>query len=48
MEHADSQGVTLPSALRRSGQWTEVADHDDLAGRPRATTARRTSGHESL
>jgi release factor glutamine methyltransferase len=48
MEHADSQGVTLPSALRRTGEWTEVADHDDLTGRPRATTARRTSGHESL
>jgi release factor glutamine methyltransferase len=48
MEHADSQGVTLPSALRRTGEWAEVADHDDLTGRPRATTARRTSGHESL
>jgi release factor glutamine methyltransferase len=44
MEHADSQGVTLPSALRRTGDWTEVADHDDLTGRPRATTALRTSG----
>ena len=41
MEHADSQGVTLPSALRRTGEWAEVADHDDLTGRPRATTARR-------
>ena len=41
MEHADSQGVTLPSALRRTGEWTDVADHDDLTGRPRATTAAR-------
>lgn len=41
MEHADSQGVTLPGALRRTGEWTEVVDHDDLTGRPRATTARR-------
>jgi release factor glutamine methyltransferase len=41
MEHADSQGVSLPGALRRAGEWTDVADHDDLTGRPRATTARR-------
>lgn len=41
MEHADSQGVTLPGALRRTGEWTDVADHDDLTGRPRATTAIR-------
>lgn len=47
MEHADSQGATLPRALRRTGAWTDVADHDDLTGRPRATTARRTDDHES-
>jgi release factor glutamine methyltransferase len=41
MEHADSQGELLPAALRRTGAWTEVSDHRDLAGRPRATTARR-------
>ncbi len=41
MEHADTQGVSLPTALRRTGSWTDVADHDDLTGRPRATTARR-------
>lgn len=41
MEHADSQGELLPAALRRTGEWTAVADHADLAGRPRATTARR-------
>lgn len=39
MEHADSQGHSLPGALLRRG-WTDVADHTDLAGRPRATTAR--------
>jgi release factor glutamine methyltransferase len=43
MEHADSQGESLPAALRRSGAWTEVHDHVDLAGRPRATTARRAT-----
>ena len=41
MEHADTQGESLPAALRRTGSWHAVADHADLAGRPRATTARR-------
>ncbi|HWC21265.1 MAG TPA: peptide chain release factor N(5)-glutamine methyltransferase [Flexivirga sp.] len=40
MEHADSQGDSLPAALAREG-WSEVADHRDLAGRPRAVTARK-------
>ncbi len=29
-------------ALRATGQWTDVQDHPDLAGRPRVTTARRS------
>lgn len=41
MEHADSQGDSLPAALVRDG-WTGVADHRDLADRPRAVTARKT------
>lgn len=41
MEHADSQGETLPAALRAAGVWEDVEDHLDLAGRPRTTTARR-------
>lgn len=40
MEHADSQGDSLPAALDREG-WADVADHEDLAGRPRAVTARK-------
>ena len=32
---------SLPHALGRTGEWTDIADHDDLTGRPRATTARR-------
>lgn len=40
MEHADSQGDSLPTALARAG-WSEVADHRDLGERPRAVTARR-------
>jgi release factor glutamine methyltransferase len=41
MEHADTQGETLPKALRDTGAWTEVVDHLDLTGRPRATVAVR-------
>ena len=41
MEHADSQGEALPAALRRTGKWTDVVDHPDLTGRPRATVATR-------
>jgi len=41
MEHADTQGASLPVALRRTGLWDDVADQLDLAGRPRVTTARR-------
>jgi release factor glutamine methyltransferase len=41
IEHADQQGGALPALVRASGGWTAVADHPDLAGRPRFTTARR-------
>ena len=44
MEHADSQGTSLPAALVATGSWAEVADHADLAGRPRATVAVRGGG----
>jgi release factor glutamine methyltransferase len=44
MEHADTQGVTLPTALRSTGQWADVVDHRDLAGRPRVVAARRAAG----
>ena len=43
IEHADQQGEALPALVRASGGWTDVADHRDLAGRPRFTTARRAS-----
>jgi release factor glutamine methyltransferase len=39
-EHADVQGDAAPDVLRGAGRWVEVADHRDLAGRPRFTTAR--------
>jgi release factor glutamine methyltransferase len=41
MEHADSQGESLPRALERTGRWREVHDERDLTGRPRATVATR-------
>ena len=41
MEHADSQGVSLPAVLERTGCWVEVRDEVDLTGRPRATVAVR-------
>ncbi|WP_344690010.1 peptide chain release factor N(5)-glutamine methyltransferase [Blastococcus jejuensis] len=43
IEHADQQGESLPALVRAHGGFTDVADHRDLAGRPRFTTARRAS-----
>lgn len=40
MEHAESQGESLPRALAATGLWADVADHVDLSGRPRTVTAR--------
>ncbi|HEY7718298.1 MAG TPA: peptide chain release factor N(5)-glutamine methyltransferase [Pedococcus sp.] len=42
MEHADTQGESLPAALVRTGLWRDVRDEPDLTGRPRATVATRT------
>jgi release factor glutamine methyltransferase len=41
IEHADSQGASLPARLERTGECVEVSDHLDLGGRPRVTRARR-------
>ena len=41
IEHADQQGSALPALVRAHGAFDDVADHPDLAGRPRFTTARR-------
>ena len=40
IEHSDRQGEAVPALLRDTG-WIDVADHDDLTGRPRFTTGRR-------
>lgn len=42
VEHADLQGTSAPAVFLASGRWTEVADHQDLAGRDRYLTATRT------
>jgi len=41
LEHDDSQGETVPALLTASRRYADVADHPDLAGRPRYATARR-------
>ncbi len=43
LEHADVQGAQLVNVLEREGRFVAVADHRDLAGRDRFTTARRAS-----
>lgn len=40
-EHADVQGTAAPGVFTSTGRWTDVADHLDLAGRPRYLTAVR-------
>ncbi|NED98116.1 peptide chain release factor N(5)-glutamine methyltransferase [Phytoactinopolyspora alkaliphila] len=42
-EHADVQGTAAPEVFARTGRWADVADHQDLNGRPRFVTARRAS-----
>ena len=39
-EHAEAQGEAAPAVFAASGRWRDVADHVDLAGRPRYLTAR--------
>ncbi|WP_380168822.1 N5-glutamine methyltransferase family protein [Jannaschia sp. R86511] len=41
LEHAEPQCAGVADVLARSGGWTDVEHHDDLTGRPRATSARR-------
>lgn len=42
MEHDESHGIAVVGMLERDPRWTDVRLHDDLAGRPRFTTALRT------
>lgn len=41
VEHDDRQGATVPALLSADRRYADVADHRDLAGRPRYATARR-------
>lgn len=41
IEHDDAHPGVVAGLLRADGRFTEVAEHDDLAGRPRYVTARR-------
>lgn len=41
IEHDDTHGESVPNLLRADGRFTRIADHRDLAGRPRYTTAHR-------
>lgn len=41
MEHAETQGTSLPRALAVAGPWGAVTDHVDLVGRPRCVVAVR-------
>ncbi|HEU5470012.1 MAG TPA: peptide chain release factor N(5)-glutamine methyltransferase [Actinophytocola sp.] len=41
IEHDDTQGEAVPALLSARRVLTAVADHPDLAGRPRFSTARR-------
>jgi release factor glutamine methyltransferase len=43
VEHADLQGEAVPELLRAQGQWDDIADHTDLAGRDRFATARKAT-----
>ncbi|MBE9375758.1 peptide chain release factor N(5)-glutamine methyltransferase [Saccharopolyspora sp. HNM0983] len=41
IEHDDTHGGSVPALLSARRSFTEVVDHQDLAGRPRFATARR-------
>ena len=46
IEHDDSHGARVPALLAADGRFTEIADHEDLSGRPRYATARRLGGRQ--
>jgi release factor glutamine methyltransferase len=41
IEHDDSHGRVVPDLLRAAGAFEAIADHTDLAGRPRFATGKR-------
>ncbi len=47
IEHDDSHGEAVPRLLAQRRVLTDVADHTDLAGRPRFATARRQLSNDA-
>ena len=48
IEHDDTHGEAVPRLLAEDGRYASIADHADLAGRPRfATASRRTGGPDA-
>lgn len=43
VEHSDRQGESAPAVFVPAGGWSEVEEHQDLAGRDRFLTARRST-----
>jgi release factor glutamine methyltransferase len=41
IEHDDRHATAVPALLRADGRFTDVTEHEDLAGRPRYATGRR-------
>lgn len=44
IEHDDGHGAAVPALIARDGLFDRIADHRDLAGRPRFATAIRARG----
>jgi release factor glutamine methyltransferase len=44
VEHADTQGGSVPWIFNEEAGWADAADHRDLNNRPRFTTARKRAG----
>ncbi len=42
-EHAEVQAQDAPAVFTTTGRWSDVRDHEDLAGRARFVTARRAT-----
>lgn len=40
VEHDVTHGEAVPALLREAGGWSDIADREDLSGRPRFVTAR--------
>jgi release factor glutamine methyltransferase len=43
VEHADHQGAQVAALFAATGAWADIVVRQDLAGRDRYVTARRTS-----